>query len=60
MEKEIFFLFDPDASEIVLEKKDKYSSALPRPAAAKQLPKKTASLKLNAAISKVFCTAWWN
>ncbi|KAA5546717.1 hypothetical protein [Adhaeribacter rhizoryzae] len=60
MEKEIFFLFNPDAPEIILDKKEKYRSVLPQAAPAKRPEKKASSLKLHATLRKVFCSTWWN
>jgi hypothetical protein len=60
MEKEIFFLFNPDAPEVMPAKKEKYRSALPQPAQRNRPEKKQNSFKLSATICKVLSAEWWN
>ncbi|GEO06850.1 hypothetical protein AAE02nite_45140 [Adhaeribacter aerolatus] len=60
MEKEIFFLFNPDAPEPVFPPKEKYRTTLRQTPAQKRTEKKVNSFKLRATICKVFSSTWWN
>ena len=60
MEKEIFFLFNPDAPETVSPQKENYRSTLTLAAARKRTEKKENSSILRATIQKVFNSTWWN
>ena len=60
MEKEIFFLFNPDAPDAVPVNKEKYRSVLPQSPAGKRQNKKENFFKLHATIRKVFGSDWWN
>lgn len=60
MEKEIFFLFNPDIPDTQLVKTVKVCSALPTPSSGKCLAKKAIAIKLPGSISKFLGVFWWN